>query len=57
VALHWRNSQITEEPFLTGLLKNGRALGRPVDVAEDTNGVVFISDDFNGVIWRVAPSR
>ena len=22
-----------------------------------SRGVVFISDDFNGVIWRVAPSR
>ena len=57
VALHWRNGQITEEPFLTGFLKDGRVLGRPVDVAEDKNGIVFISDDYNGLIWRVAPSR
>jgi len=55
VSLHWHNGQITEEPFLTGFLKDGRVLGRPVDIAEDRNGVVFISDDFNGVIWRVAP--
>jgi glucose/arabinose dehydrogenase len=54
LALHWRNGHIAEEPFLTGFLKDGRVLGRPVDIAEDTNGVVFISDDFNGVIWRVA---
>jgi glucose/arabinose dehydrogenase len=57
VALHWRKGQIIEEAFLTGFLKDGRALGRPVDIAEDRKGVVFISDDFNGVIWRVAPSR
>jgi glucose/arabinose dehydrogenase len=55
--LHWRIGEITEEPFVTGFLKDGRVLGRPVDIAEDPNGVVFISDDFNGVIWRVAPSR
>ena len=57
VARHWRNGQITGEPFLTGFLKDGRVLGRPVDITEDPNGVVFISDDFNGVIWRVSPSR
>jgi glucose/arabinose dehydrogenase len=57
VALHWRNGEITEEPFLTGFLKDDRVFGRPVDITEDPNGVVFVSDDFNGVIWRVAPSR
>jgi glucose/arabinose dehydrogenase len=57
VALHWHNGQITEESFLTGFLKDGPVLGRPVDIAEDTSGIVFISDDFNGVIWGVAPSR
>jgi glucose/arabinose dehydrogenase len=36
--------------LLTGFLKDGRVLGRLVDIAEDTNGVVVISDDFNGVI-------
>ena len=57
VALHWREGQITEEPFLTGFLKGGSdVLGRPVDIVESPEGMIFISDDYNGVIWRVAPS-
>jgi len=57
VALHWREGQITEEPFLTGFLKGGSdVLGRPVDIVESPDGTIFISDDYNGVIWRVAPS-
>jgi glucose/arabinose dehydrogenase len=57
VALHWRNNEITEEPFLSGFLRGSRAVGRPVDIAEDQDGVIFVSDDMNGVIWRIAPSR
>ena len=56
VALHWRNGEISEEPFLSGFLKDGHVFGRPVDVVEDPDGNVFISDDYNGVIWRLAPS-
>jgi glucose/arabinose dehydrogenase len=52
LALHWRNGEITEEPFLSGFLRTGR-----VDVVEDgQEGNIFISDDYNGVIWRVTPS-
>jgi glucose/arabinose dehydrogenase len=56
VALHWRNGEITEEPFLSRFLKDGRVLGRPVDIIEDSDGTIFISDDYNGAIWRVASS-
>jgi glucose/arabinose dehydrogenase len=57
VALYWRHGQITEEPFLIGFLKqDGDVLGRPVDIVESPDGMIFISDDYNGVIWRVAPS-
>jgi glucose/arabinose dehydrogenase len=28
--------------------------GRPVDIVEAPDGTIFISDDFGGVIWRVA---
>lgn len=56
VALHWRNGEISEELFLSGFLKDGHVFGRPVDVVEDPDGNVFISDDYNGVIWRLAPS-
>ena len=57
VALYWRDGQITEEQFLTGFLKQDcDVLGRPVDIVESPDGTIFISDDYNGVIWRVAPS-
>jgi glucose/arabinose dehydrogenase len=56
VALHWRNGEITEEPFLSRFLKDGRVFGRPVDNIEDSDRTIFISDDYNGIgaIWRVA---
>ncbi|MBK5199010.1 MAG: sorbosone dehydrogenase family protein, partial [Methyloceanibacter sp.] len=57
VVLHWWEGQITEEPFLTGFLTaGGDVLGRPVDIIESPDDTIFISDDYNGVIWRVAPS-
>jgi glucose/arabinose dehydrogenase len=56
VALHWRNGEISEEPFLSWFLKDGRVFGRPVDIIEDSNGTIFISDDYSGAIWRVASS-
>jgi glucose/arabinose dehydrogenase len=56
VSLHWdEDGSITDRPFLEGFLQRGRVLGRPVDIAEGEDGVIFISDDFNGAIWRVAP--
>jgi glucose/arabinose dehydrogenase len=54
VALTWGEDAISQAPFLTGFLKDGEVSGRPVDIAEAPDGTVFISDDFGGVIWRVA---
>lgn len=51
--LVWQNRKIIEKPFLTGFLQGSEVIGRPVDLIEDKSGTVFISDDFNGVIWRV----
>ena len=42
MAVHWRNGEITGEPFLSGFLKDGRVFGRPVDVVEDPDGTIFI---------------
>lgn len=39
--------------FATGWLVNGRYTGRPVGVAVDSDGSLFISDDQTGVIYRV----
>ncbi|MGV3620456.1 MAG: PQQ-dependent sugar dehydrogenase [Archangium sp.] len=44
------------EPFLTGFLDGEKTLGRPVDVIVASDGALLVSDDENGVIYRVAPA-
>lgn len=44
------------EPFLTGFIADpaaGTVYGRPVYVAETTDGALLLSDDAAGMIWRV----
>lgn len=41
------------EPFLTGFLDGQETLGRPVDVQPLRDGSVLVSDDHNGVIYRI----
>lgn len=41
------------EDFITGWLKDGNALGRPVGILEGEDGKIFISDDKAGVIYLV----
>lgn len=40
--------------FITGWLKDGESLGRPVDILIQPGGVMYISDDKAGVIYRVS---
>ncbi|MBI2024940.1 MAG: PQQ-dependent sugar dehydrogenase [Candidatus Harrisonbacteria bacterium] len=45
---------IGEEDFITGwLTKNGKVLGRPVDIIAQPGGTAYISDDKAGVIYKV----
>jgi glucose/arabinose dehydrogenase len=44
---------VSSEVFIEGWLVDGRAWGRPVDVAVTTDGALLISDDRGGVIYRV----
>ncbi|OGI42723.1 MAG: hypothetical protein A2593_00520 [Candidatus Moranbacteria bacterium RIFOXYD1_FULL_44_9] len=41
------------EDFATGWLARGNALGRPVDILENPDGKIYISDDKAGVIYLV----
>lgn len=41
------------EPFLTGFLAGQKTLGRPADVQPLRDGSLLVSDDFNGVIYRI----
>jgi mono/diheme cytochrome c family protein len=55
VSLHWDESgNVTEKEFVSGLLFDGEAFGRPSDVTEGRDGAFYISDDFADVIYRVA---
>jgi glucose/arabinose dehydrogenase len=41
------------QPFLTGFLDGQTTLGRPVDVQPLRDGSLLVSDDDNGVIYRM----
>ena len=55
VSLHWDESgAISERDFMVGFLRDDDVVGRPVDVAEGPHGAIYVSDDYAGVIWRIA---
>jgi hypothetical protein len=41
------------KPFLTGFLDGQESLGRPADVQPLRDGSLLVSDDDNGVIYRI----
>lgn len=54
VSLHWQqDGGIESRDFLTGFEIDEKVIGRPVDIVEASDGAIYISDDFAGVIWRV----
>ncbi|MEO8500051.1 MAG: PQQ-dependent sugar dehydrogenase [Vicinamibacteria bacterium] len=54
VSLHWEaNGAITQRDFLTGFLKDENVSGRPVDIAQAPDGTIYISDDYDGSVYRV----
>jgi glucose/arabinose dehydrogenase len=54
VSLHWRaDGSIEERDFLTGFLDGETAIGRPVDIAEDAAGAIYVSDDYGGSVFRL----
>jgi glucose/arabinose dehydrogenase len=54
VSLHWEAGGIQERDFLGGFNNDGAIVGRPVDIAQDPDGSVYISDDYSGTIFRVS---
>ena len=55
VSLHWNaDGSIRSEDFLTGLLLDDEAHGRPVDVVEaPDSGTIYVSDDYAGAIYAI----
>ncbi|RJR15321.1 sorbosone dehydrogenase family protein [Candidatus Microgenomates bacterium] len=47
------NNVVKEEDFLTGFLVRQQVLGRPVDLAFDPFGSLFVSDDATGMIYKI----
>ena len=45
---------ISERDFMVGFLRKDDVVGRPVDVAEGPDGAIYVSDDYAGIIWRIA---
>lgn len=57
VALHFENDQPARfEPFLTGFLidDGATAFGRPAGLTITKDGALLVSDDANGVLYRVS---
>jgi glucose/arabinose dehydrogenase len=55
VSLHWGpGGEIQERDFLTGFEVDEDVIGRPVDVVEGPDGAFYVSDDYGGVVYRVA---
>jgi len=51
----FNNNEVTgHEVFIDGWLKDGEAWGRPTDVLELPDGSLLVSDDYNGVIYRIS---
>lgn len=57
VSLHWDAAgRIEERDFAVGFERDDDVVGRPVDVAEGSDGAFYISDDFAGAVYRVVVS-
>ena len=42
------------DDFITGWLSDGEVLGRPVDVLIQPGGIMYVSDDYAGVIYKIS---
>ena len=61
VVLDSKGKVVKYEPFLTGFMTDEKAdppmWGRPVDVQIIADGSMLVSDDYNGVIYRVSYAK
>ncbi|ORU93652.1 MAG: hypothetical protein A6F70_06195 [Cycloclasticus sp. symbiont of Bathymodiolus heckerae] len=51
------DNNISQQDFLTGFEHNGVVIGRPVDLAEDKHGNIYLSDDYIGRIYKISPIK
>jgi glucose/arabinose dehydrogenase len=55
VSLHFGPDGIEERDLVWGFEVDDDVIGRPVDVAEGPDGALYVSDDYAGAVYRVAP--
>lgn len=53
IRVRFDGSGPTAEDFATGWLAGSRVRGRPVDIAVGPDGSLFVSDDAQGVVYRI----
>jgi len=53
VVLSIGNDKVTSSLLIGGFENNNGVIGRPVDMAEDQFGNIYLSDDFNGRIFKI----
>ena len=55
------SGKVTLQPFLEGFLQDAKAdppmWGRPVDVLVMKDGALLVSDDYNGIVYRISYTR
>ncbi|MDX1622389.1 MAG: sorbosone dehydrogenase family protein [Gemmatimonadota bacterium] len=54
VRLDGEGRAVSYEPFATGWLQGEEEWGRPVDLLQMPDGSILLSDDANGVIYRIS---
>lgn len=58
VRLDWKaDGRIVETPFLTGFSIKQEVSGRPVDIIETGDGTLYLSDDGEGVIYKITATE
>ncbi len=54
LSLNNKGEVVSYKPFIDGWLQNENSIGRPADIEVLPDGSLLISDDLNGVIYRVS---
>jgi glucose/arabinose dehydrogenase len=61
VVVDGKNKVVKSEPFFTGFLQDDKGdppmWGRPVDVLVMKDGALLVSDDYNGILYRISYSK
>jgi len=56
VVLSIDNDKVTSNLLISGFENSNEVIGRPVNLAEDLLGNIYLSDDFNGRIFKITTS-